>query len=158
MFLITCVLLVGFWVVLFWFWELEGQKVSDNCQIPQLLVFALGRLTALLMSVWAYNTDLAGIPRGNGESSLQPQECDSDVSADHLRTNGKCWYLKGKKKNNAFNYLETFIFCWLWNWRSNLRSLGQKGSISLWGTPWPSHDLSLKLFTKYKCNHCLHRQ
>lgn len=39
MFLITCVWLVGFWVVLFWFWELEGQQVSDDRQVPQLLDF-----------------------------------------------------------------------------------------------------------------------
>ena len=86
----------------------------------------------------------------NQESSLQPQECESDVSADHFRVEqmeSVCTSKKKKKKSNAFKYLEKLIFCWwglvtwLWNLGPNLRFFAQKGSISLCGTPRPLRDL-----------------
>lgn len=52
-FLITCVWLVGFWVVLFcwfWFWEREGQMFSNNCRVPQLWNSAFSWFTAFLLS------------------------------------------------------------------------------------------------------------
>lgn len=125
----TCVWLVGFWVVwvfclfvCFIFDNLEGQMVTSSCYIPQLSTLSFQFFDSFPPKPWAlspYSTDLAGI-----NSQIRSGKWFGTVGVwflDFCRLFYNKWkaFIPQKNvmllnigRNLSFKYWKKFIFCW----------------------------------------------